>query len=339
MSSVPPFDQLQPVTVTATRTNSALFPSAVPVSANVPPSGQGIIKFSIGTSPSGPWLVTFGEQDSPLSVGQLEIPSRLSSLGGTQDHAIHIFPGGYKTVQALGAFPHELRWRGILLGGNASPRSFELDTLRRSGATGYLKLGPWLWKGLVTAYLADFLHQNYITYEMSFEPTSDLTATTPQVTQSTAPSMAALLQQINATYLASTSLLSLASQAALSTFANTVQGFIFQASTGGASLSSGDILSITKAQATAQAALAVDAISSNPQVAAQALGAQGAANTLVAGLLTQQVQTTLQVVNPNLVSLAAQYLGDASRWSEIANMNGLNDIEPTGMYALAIPTI
>ncbi len=332
-------NQLQPVTVAATRTNSALFPSAVPVSANVQSTGQGIITFSIGTSPSGPWLVTFGEKNTPLSVSPLEIPSRLSALGGVQNHAIHMFPGGYKTVQALGAFPHELRWRGILTGGNASPRSFEIDTLRRSGATGYIKLGPWLWKGLVTSYLADFLHQNYITYEMSFEPTADLTSTVAQVQQSASASMSSLLQQINSQYLASTSLLSLASQAALSTFANTVQAFVYQAATGQASLSSSDILSITEAQAGAQGALAVDAISSDPQVAAQALGAQGAANTLVAGLLTQQIQTSLQVVNPNLVSLAAQYLGDASRWQEIANLNGLTDIEPAGLYTLAIPTV
>ena len=203
-----PAAMLPTVTISAPR-----LPSAVPVSSTASGAQSGIT-FTLSTAVGSPNPIVFGDQTSPLAVSELEIPARLASLGGVQRNAIHYFPGGYKTIQALGAFPHTLRWRGILLGGNAFPRSFQLDTMRRSGNTAYLTAGPWMWEGLVTSYLADVLHQNYISYEMEFEPTVDLTSTRPQSNVGSGPSMTQLLQQINSQYLASTSLLSLASQTA-----------------------------------------------------------------------------------------------------------------------------
>jgi hypothetical protein len=52
---------------------------------------------------------------------------------------------------------------------------------------------------------------------------------------------------------------------------------------------------------------------------------------------TQQQVTTLQLINPNFPMLAAQYLGDATQWRDIAFFNGLTDPQPTGSFTIKIP--
>lgn len=42
-------------------------------------------------------------------------------------------------------------------------------------------------------------------------------------------------------------------------------------------------------------------------------------------------------INPNLYSVAVQYYGDANLWTVIANANGLDDWNLSGMYTLLIP--
>ncbi len=293
------------------------------------------IVFSLGASPNDPKAIIFGDETNPLVGSLLEIPGRLSSLGGMQKHAIHMFPGGFKTVQALGAFPHELEWGGILMTGNASARSFQIDTWRRNGQTAYLTLGPWLWKGLVTSYVADFMNQNYIRYQMSYEPTIDLTASVPS-SSFAGSSMNALLQQVNAQGAASA--LSQASLQALVEFSSVVTPFVQQYGVSGP-LTTSELLSITDAQASAVAALDSDQNSTNLTTALAAGNMLDVVDTIVAGLSTQETQTSLTLINPNLATLAAQYLGDASRWTDIANLNGLSDIEPNGLFTLQIPTL
>lgn len=54
----------------------------------------------------------------------------------------------------------------------------------------------------------------------------------------------------------------------------------------------------------------------------------------------QGVQT-VSVVNANLFTLAEQYLGDASQWDRIADLNAVGGVPPdyliTGPVTLAIP--
>jgi len=79
--------------------------------------------------------------------------------------------------------------------------------------------------------------------------------------------------------------------------------------------------------------------STDPTVSAPA-----AAVSVQAGTISNLVGTpnntkwTLRQVNPNLPAIAAQYLGSASRWSDIASLNGLTDPHPIGIYNLVIPT-
>lgn len=310
------------------------FPSNLQASASGATVGAALT-FSIGASPHDPKAIVFGDETNKLVGSQFEVPSEVEALGGVQNHAIHLFPGGYKTVQALGAFPHTLVWRGTLLTGNASARSFQLDTWRRTGQTAYLTLGPWLWKGLVTSYRAPFRHQNRIDYEMSFEPTVDKTAS-PPAHPFTGSSMNSLLQTINAQGAATA--LSQASLNALIAFSSVVTPFVQAYGTSGP-LTISELHSVTQAQADAITALDIDAASTSIATSLAAGSMTSVVNTIVAGLSTQETQTSLTLINPNLASLAAQYLGDASRWEDIANLNGLTDMNPTGLHTLGIPTL
>jgi hypothetical protein len=313
-------------------------PTQVPVNTGGV-SVSGSITFSLGTSLNDPNAIVFGEANTPTSVSALEIPKMLASLGGVQNHVVHEFPGGYKTVQAFGAFPHTLTWDGILLGGNAFARSFQLDTMRRTGTTAYLIYGPWRWEGLLTEYLADARHQNYVGYRCSFEPAVDLTAASqsaPPTLSTVQNNLTQLLNGINQLYSSQTPVLSAGSQSALSAFVSAITPIV-QALTGSGILTASQRLTVTEATAAANGALAIDAASANGQVSAVAAGALASVAAVSSGLTSPATQTTVTVINPNLVALAAQYLGDASRWSDIATANALLDVQPTGLFTLQIP--
>ena len=46
---------------------------------------------------------------------------------------------------------------------------------------------------------------------------------------------------------------------------------------------------------------------------------------------------TISVAGGNLFQIAAQYLGDASQWLRIAQLNGLSDPILSGVVTLTIP--
>ena len=48
---------------------------------------------------------------------------------------------------------------------------------------------------------------------------------------------------------------------------------------------------------------------------------------------------TLTVAGGNLFQLAAQYLGDATQWIRIAQLNGLSDPLLTGLTTLLVPDV
>jgi hypothetical protein len=50
-----------------------------------------------------------------------------------------------------------------------------------------------------------------------------------------------------------------------------------------------------------------------------------------------QTIITVTLAGGNLFALAAQYLGDATQWNRIAQMNGLSDFMLTGTVTLKIP--
>lgn len=48
---------------------------------------------------------------------------------------------------------------------------------------------------------------------------------------------------------------------------------------------------------------------------------------------------TITVAGANLFQLAAQYLGDATQWNRIAQLNGLSDPVVEGVVTLKIPPV
>lgn len=50
-------------------------------------------------------------------------------------------------------------------------------------------------------------------------------------------------------------------------------------------------------------------------------------------------QQTITVIGGNLFQIAAQYLGDASQATRIAQLNGLSDFWLTGQTTLILPNI
>ena len=65
----------------------------------------------------------------------------------------------------------------------------------------------------------------------------------------------------------------------------------------------------------------------------------GARAAVVAGVLTGlgAARWTRRIINPNLLMLAAQYYGDATKWQIIAAANDLSDPQPIGSFELNIP--
>lgn len=70
-----------------------------------------------------------------------ELPEQIP-LGGEQLLAVHKFPGGYKSIQALGAFDEAVEWSGEFLYEEAMDRAAELDSMRRAGKQLTLSWGP-----------------------------------------------------------------------------------------------------------------------------------------------------------------------------------------------------
>ena len=78
-----------------------------------------------------------------------EIPEDFGEIGGTQMLAVHDFPGGSRTIQALGAFPATVSWEGWLIGPSAAQRSYQLDRKRVNGVLCVLSFAAQNWSGYV----------------------------------------------------------------------------------------------------------------------------------------------------------------------------------------------
>ncbi|MGC9269000.1 hypothetical protein [Acidiphilium sp.] len=50
-------------------------------------------------------------------------------------------------------------------------------------------------------------------------------------------------------------------------------------------------------------------------------------------------ETTVTVVGGNLFAIAAQYLGDATQWIRIAQINNMNDPVLDGVVTLIMPPV
>ncbi len=304
------------------------------------------------SAPKAPSSSSQTAQYKALTLGSfafrgVEVPERLHYVGGTQMLAVHNFPGGARTLQPLGFFPpDEISWSGLFTGPSASLRFFEIDVMyRMTGKTTTLSWGDWSWVGIIKSFLGTPVNEWIIKYEISFVPIKVI----DNVTSPPSPGAAATLHE---------ALAGLGSNIPVTSngfslpygLSNPLQSLY---NTGvSALLNSGNVLAALRASdianannyATAAFAAGAAIVNSGDTSAS---GLQAASSVLhvlsfagiIQGIMSSAapVVRTVTKVNPNLYTMASQYLGDSSRWTDIASLNGLTDPMPIGTYTLKIP--
>lgn len=273
----------------------------------------------------------------------VEAPERLP-IAWKQARAVNEYPGGVRTIYAMGSFPRVMRWDGWLLGPNAFPRVAQLERINAAGIQVQLAYGPFAWLGLVTEFSAQVEHQWKARYAIEFEPTIDLSgigvlsplALTAEAILSAALSAFDLVEgggsglPIDVSLVTPAANLDVAVSAGLLDSDGVVAG-----------MSSSDVSGITGAAAVIVSTAAVVAAGANPSLASSALDLAAYA-VQVAGVSSQPQRATIKllgVVNPNLFSIAAQYLGDASQWLAVARASGISppDPLPIGVFTIVVP--
>lgn len=276
-----------------------------------------------------------------------EVPEQLLGLGGREAIAVHEFPGGTRTIQPFGAFPTPIRWNGILTGSLALERSVQIDRMRVSGQQVPLIYGPFYWLGYVQSFIPEPRHEWLVPYKLVFQPEVDLSGAKTPASPTATPerAMNAQLNRLSALQQgAAVGLLPLppilsdpigilvtdATNGLASAVGGLVSGIITTAVN--------TILSDVSAVVNAAEGLLESAISAVASPAMDAYVAAGVIGTLVS-TATTTAKWTISAINPNLWMLAAQYLGDATRWQEIASLNGLTSPLQLGTYPnLMIPS-
>lgn len=268
-----------------------------------------------------------------------EIPQQFGPLGGQQKLAVHEFPGGIRTIQALGAFSHTKTWEGWLVGSTALQRSQQLEAIMNNGTEVKLKYGNFSATGYVGDYSATVHNQYMIRYRMSFVPDQPAASG-----NGTVLSANLVFQQ------AVQSLSGIADATALPLPEILIAPVDSTVSDSNAALqtSNGSVSAFTPAQS---AQIGADAVVVNSTAApliagtdaTQASPAISASNQASVAAITASSPpppvTTDYATNPNLYALAAQYYGDATQWQVIGDANGLTDPMPVGQFTLTIPQL
>ena len=110
----------------------------------------------------------------PVLLTSIEVPQSIDSLAAYQTVVVHDFPGGYRTIRNIGAFPKPLSWHGILSGPSAFDRGATLERLAVTGQTIVLSYGPITLQGQVVEFEMRPRQQFFIPYTIHFIPTLDL---------------------------------------------------------------------------------------------------------------------------------------------------------------------
>lgn len=273
----------------------------------------------------------------------LEIPERLSDIGGTQSLAVHTFPGGFKTVQALGSFPVPITWEGWLIGASAITRAYQMDRIRSVGKQVDLTFGAYSWSGYVREFRAEIRNQNVVRYRINFEPVIDNSgaAAVPGPVPSPSAQLNDSLLGLTATSAGANGLpLPPSLSGPVTSAINDTQSALADAQGSVSSFAQSTIAELSADAASVQAAAAplisgIDATLASPALSASSLASSISSIAATANLPISSVNVT----NPNLFSLAAQYYGDATQWQAIANANGLSDPLPIGQHSLTIPSL
>lgn len=305
---------------------------------------SGFLGIASATIPAGP-----GFGDLTLQLGDvifdeqlLEVPNQFTSLGGDQAIAQHDYPGGTRTQQTFGAFPAEIQWSGILSGPTALDRVAQIDRIRVAAQVVNLYYGPKQWSGRVVTFTAAPRHQWLIHYNIRFLPLQDLTAPNPSTDPNATPEMQMSDQTDALSTLTDDDPFPMPVVMVTPTFNLLTATQLALLSANGIV----DRISFADATAITAAATLLQATGAGVMTTGSSADVYMAVAAMNCATLIQQLAAThgkpnrtVSVVNPSLPALAAQYLGDASRWQDIAYVNGIvpADPFPLGSYFLKIP--
>ena len=292
------------------------------------------------------WIPLYLGDELVLDEAQLEVPERMGSLGGSQLTQEHKFPGGVITQRSYGYFPGAIKWRAKFHGSFASDRVDAVMRILVAGREIQISFGERSWLGRVVNFNPTAQHSYLYEYDLEFWPRVDTSSGLPSP-----PSLIGLGYLVDLHLLAIQNLVNNWNSNVLwEGIASAAIGPLadFTGVTQTAMLAAGGVInSITlkNQQAIAASALSTIAVlaplqaSTDPTIASPASDA-AARVTSISNITTGQTAALamVDVVNPNLPLLAAQYYQDPQHWSIIAAANGLTDPMPIGQFVLTIPS-
>ncbi len=295
--------------------------------------------------------------DFTFDQTMMEMPDSLAGIGGETSIAQHDFPGGTRTHQVFGAFPEAIKWRARFTTAQTLTRVALLRAKLGSTTEQILSWGDRSWAGRLVRFSPVARSTWLFDYECEFWARQDLSlkngaAFITAQAQAAGQSAILQLQILSLTNLVSSAINGTLNLATLFPLvAPQLLGPVGSVVTtaGQALLNAGGLITAISAQdslatlAATKGALAVAtplSQSSDPTISSPAADVAAYVQSIQNLIATAAPapQWTLNVINPNLPRLAAQYLGDATRWQEIGTLNGITDPQPTGQFSsLMIP--
>lgn len=278
-----------------------------------------------------------------ITFTEMEIPERFGPIGGVQALAVHEFPGGKRTFQTFGPFPRPITWTGYLTGPNAMDRQQRIDRKRASGVLITLRWGRYAWLGVISEFVASPGHQWLIPYRITFEPIEDQSGISTQPTKGASTDQSLSTQKKNLSDMTDPTTRTVALPDDVNTAVDDLNADLDTANqeSGGVvkNIPDADVDDIQAAATNVETKAApyiagTDATKAAPAYEAAASAKQSAILTKTP-FVPQRKQT---MINPNLYSVAGQYLDDPTRWKDITDASGLPpDPQPQGEHVIIIP--
>jgi len=295
----------------------------------------------------------------PLTIGSVSIGqdlpfegpdgnrAGLGDLGSKQRARVFEFPGGEISAQLYGSFPKRIEWDGILFGGDAFSRSFELQSLCDNGDFVTFTYGPRHYQGFVEEYKAHVKAFNIVEYSICFRPLQNNSTVSGGNLAGTDPFAGTVSNAQNtmtqqSTAPASGGTLPAGVQSGTSSLNNSINKALQQS---GGQLQQIPVATLTSLvnQIAAIQTLLAPAVSGSDPVAASAAADLNSTLSVLSTAFNGSVNpliTTIQAINPNLFQLAARFYGDVTLYQLITDANGLPpDPLPVtnGVISLKIP--
>jgi hypothetical protein len=134
---------------------------------------------NVGGLFGGTGSVTLGS----VTLQSMEVPERIT-IGGPYALKVFKYPGGARSIDAMGTDDAPMSWSGIMLGPNAEQRMQLLYALRNSGQVQILSFGTMSYQVVVSDFKGDYLRTNYCLYQITCEVLADnaRSATNPSST-------------------------------------------------------------------------------------------------------------------------------------------------------------